>query len=130
MVSSCCKMSWHTCTRCSCSSLKSLETTFAQVFCDDYLHHFAVHVQLIFNHFYSWMAISVFLQADTLNIFLRPLCTISGVILPFLNVCHSKARAVDIVSSPFTSCGDQNASVEVFLSQTSNFKLLVLCSWC
>jgi len=134
--SSCFRMSWHACTCHSfCSSFSNFGTIFAQIFRNDCPHPLTVHVQLICNHSNSQVAIS--------NSFLQTSSTFSVVLLvadllllessstsslTSLNLlCHSKARALDVVSSPYTSCSNLYASVVVFPSWTRNFKL-VCCS--
>ena len=45
----------------------------------------------------------------------------------FLNLlCHSKARALDIVLSPYSFCSNESTSVEVFPSQTGNSSWFVV----
>ena len=139
-VSSCSRMSWHTCTAALSFLFQQLWNHFCtdlshpQIFPNDSPHPREVHVELICNHSNSQAAISMQLLADKLDIFLGPACVrppAPGVIfyiLPSLNLlCHSKAPALDIMSSPYTSCSNLSASVGVFPSRTRNFKL-VCCS--
>ena len=139
-VSSYSRMSWHTCTRCSfCSAFRNLGTIFAQICVIPRSFVMIVHTlsQFMSNSFAIiltvrwrrspctfWQRSSTF--SSVLLVTGLPLLGSSSISsLPSLNLlCLSKARALDIASSPYTSCGILSASVGVFPSRTRNFTLV------
>ena len=137
-VSSCSRMSWHTCTRRSyCSSFSNFRTIFAQIFLIPRSSVMILHtfLQFMSNSFaiiltVKWWSPCTFWQT---NLTFSSVLLVLGLLLlgssstssfHSLNLlCHSQARALDIVLSPYI-CSNLSASVGLFLSWTRNFKLV------